>query len=61
MKRRAMHDQAGKGDKPRKVDQKRYGDNFDRIFRKDTTKVSVYQETDIETRAGMVDGVCVGR
>ncbi len=29
---------AGKGDKPRKVDFKKYGDNFDRIFGKSKKK-----------------------
>ena len=29
---------AGKGDKPRKVNLKRYGENYDRIFKKKVKK-----------------------
>lgn len=29
-----MNGQAGKGDKPRPTDLKKYGDNYDRIFRR---------------------------
>jgi hypothetical protein len=29
---------AGKGDKPRKVDFKKYGENFDRIFERNKKK-----------------------
>jgi len=31
---------AGKGDKPRRVDYKKYGENYDEIFRKKEKKVS---------------------
>jgi len=29
---------AGKGDTPRKVDQKKWAENYDRIFKKDSTR-----------------------
>ena len=36
--------EAGKGDGYRKVDQKTYGDNYDRIFGKKTKKISSTEE-----------------
>lgn len=33
-----MNGQAGKGDKPRPYDRKKFEDNYDQIFRKDKTQ-----------------------
>jgi len=33
---------SGKGDKPRPVDKKKYDDNFERIFKKDTASFFLF-------------------
>lgn len=35
---------AGKGDKPRKVDKKKYDENYDRIFRQSTSEEEVLEQ-----------------
>jgi len=40
-----MSNQAGKGDTPRPVDPKKYGENYDRIFRKEKSAKDLARET----------------
>lgn len=43
---------AGKGDSPRRVDTKRYNENYERIFRKTTIEQETKPETEIQLRVG---------
>jgi hypothetical protein len=43
---------AGKGDSPRRVDTKRYNENYERIFRKTTIEQEAKPEAEIQFRVG---------
>jgi hypothetical protein len=43
---------AGKGDSPRRVDTKRYNENYERIFRKTTIEQEAKPEAEIRLRVG---------
>jgi hypothetical protein len=43
---------AGKGDSPRRVDTKRYNENYERIFRKTTIEQEAEPEAEIQLRSG---------
>ena len=44
MAMRPKHDESGKGDRLRPVNQKRYADNYNRIFRKEKNEITNIQK-----------------